>query len=279
MVLKKFKPTTSGQRHLRLVDTSHLTKIKPLKTKLKGLVKTGGRNNYGRITAFSKGGGHKRRYRLIDLKRPLDSQGVVVSLEYDPNRTAHIARIFNKKNQKHFYITAPRNLKIGHLINSGPDIEIKMGNALPLYAIPAGTLIHNISVKSNGIAQYARSAGSFGQLIKKTNKYARIQLKSKEHRLVPINCYATIGTVSNEDHKTISLGKAGRSRWLNKRSSVRGVAMNPIDHPHGGGEGKTSGGRPSVTPWGKPTKGQPTSKSKNKLILESRKNRKKQFKK
>ena len=187
--------------------------------------------------------------------------------------------IFNIKTEEHFYIIAPKNLKIGDTVENGNDIEAKVGNALPLSSIPTGTLIHNISTKVGGIAQYARSAGSFGQLIQKTEKYSRVQLKSKEQRLIPLGCYATIGVVSNEDHKTISLGKAGRSRWLNKRSSVRGVAMNPVDHPHGGGEGKTSGGRPSVTPWGKPTKGQPTSKSKNKLILEPRKNRKKQFKK
>jgi large subunit ribosomal protein L2 len=279
MVLKKFKPTTPGQRHLQLVEKGHLTKVKPLKTKLQGLTKTGGRNNYGRITAFQKGGGHKRRYRFIDLKRTQESKGTIVSLEYDPNRTANIARIFNTETKNHFYIIAPKNLKIGDTIESGPNVEIKIGNALPLYAIPAGTVIHNISTKIGGIAQYARSAGSFGQLIQKTEKYARVQLKSKEQRLIPLDCYATIGVVSNEDHKTVSLGKAGRSRWLNKRSSVRGVAMNPVDHPHGGGEGKTSGGRPSVTPWGKPTKGQPTSKSKNNLIIEPRKNRKKQFKK
>lgn len=271
MVLKKYKPTTPGQRHLQLVQNKELTKTKPLKNKLKGLTKTGGRNNTGRITAFQKGGGHKRRYRFIDFKRTSNSNGRVVHLEYDPNRTANIARIFNLQTQEHFYIIAPKNLKIGDTINSGPNAEIKTGNALPLRYIPIGTLIHNISTEPKGIGKYARSAGSFGQLIQKTKKYARVQLKSTEQHLIPLDCYATVGIVSNEEHKTISLGKAGRSRWLNKRSNVRGVAMNPIDHPHGGGEGKTSGGRPSVTPWGKPTKGKPTSRSTNKLIIESRK--------
>ena len=271
MVLKKINPVTPGQRHLKLLDKSELSKTLPIKSKTKGIKTSGGRNNLGRITSFTKGGGHKRSYRQIDFYRT-NLEGIVTSIEYDPNRTAHIASIFNKINNEYSYIISPKGLKVGDLIKSGSSASIKIGHALRLDDIPLGSFIHNISVTPGGKGQIARAAGNYAQLLQKGLEYAKIKLKSGEQRLVPLTCIATLGTVSNENNNLISLGKAGRSRWLNRRSIVRGVAMNPIDHPHGGGEGKTSGGRPSVTPWGKITKGQPTSKSTNKLIILKRKN-------
>ena len=274
MALRQVKPTTSSQRQLIQVKYDGLSKIKPEPSLVKGLHKSGGRNHQGRLTAFRHGGGHKRSYRLVDFKRSSFSAAIVVSIEYDPNRSAFIAKVEDITGLFH-YILAPSDLKIGDKVQSGPNAPISIGNALPLENIPVGTVIHNIELKPGHGGQYARSAGTFGVLIQKVQdgKYAQIRLKSKEQRLVPINCMATIGAVSNPDHGSISLSKAGRSRWLRRRPTVRGVAMNPVDHPHGGGEGKTSGGRPSVSPWGKLTKGPKTRspKKKSDLILQKRK--------
>tara|TARA_B100000780_G_scaffold40657_1_gene25253 strand:- start:1261 stop:2088 length:828 start_codon:yes stop_codon:yes gene_type:complete len=274
MCLRQVKPTTSSQRQLIQVKYDGLSKIKPEPSLVKGLHKSGGRNHQGRLTAFRHGGGHKRSYRLVDFKRSSFSAAIVVSIEYDPNRSAFIAKVEDITGLFH-YILAPSDLKIGDKVQSGPNAPISIGNALPLENIPVGTVIHNIELKPGHGGQYARSAGTFGVLIQKVQdgKYAQIRLKSKEQRLVPINCMATIGAVSNPDHGSISLSKAGRSRWLRRRPTVRGVAMNPVDHPHGGGEGKTSGGRPSVSPWGKLTKGPKTRspKKKSDLILQKRK--------
>ena len=259
MCLRQVKPTTSSQRQLIQVNYGELSKVKPERSLLKGLSNSGGRNHQGRLTSFKKGGGHKRRYRLVDFKRSSFSEATVASIEYDPNRSAFIAKVLDTSGSYH-YILAPLDLKVGAIVESGPDVPVNIGNALPLRNIPVGTMIHNIELKPGHGGQYARSAGTFGVLIQKTEdgKYAQIRLKSKEQRLVPLDCMATIGIVSNLDHGSISLAKAGRSRWLRRRPTVRGVAMNPVDHPHGGGEGKTSGGRPSVSPWGKLTKGPKT---------------------
>ena len=274
MCLRQVKPTTSSQRQLIQVNYGKLSKVKPERSLLKGLSNSGGRNHQGRLTSFKKGGGHKRRYRLVDFKRSSFSEATVASIEYDPNRSAFIAKVLDTSGSYH-YILAPLDLKVGAIVESGPDVPVNIGNALPLRNIPVGTMIHNIELKPGHGGQYARSAGTFGVLIQKTEdgKYAQIRLKSKEQRLVPLDCMATIGIVSNLDHGSISLAKAGRSRWLRRRPTVRGVAMNPVDHPHGGGEGKTSGGRPSVSPWGKLTKGPKTrSPRKNSdLILQKRK--------
>jgi|TARA_B110000977_G_scaffold18626_1_gene22462 large subunit ribosomal protein L2 len=274
MCLRQVKPTTSSQRQLIQVNYGELSKVKPERSLLKGLSNSGGRNHQGRLTSFKKGGGHKRRYRLVDFKRSSFSEATVASIEYDPNRSAFIAKVLDTSGSYH-YILAPLDLKVGAIVESGPDVPVNIGNALPLRNIPVGTMIHNIELKPGHGGQYARSAGTFGVLIQKTEdgKYAQIRLKSKEQRLVPLDCMATIGIVSNLDHGSISLAKAGRSRWLRRRPTVRGVAMNPVDHPHGGGEGKTSGGRPSVSPWGKLTKGPKTrSPRKNSdLILQKRK--------
>jgi large subunit ribosomal protein L2 len=274
MCLRQVKPTTSSQRQLIQINYGKLSKVKPERSLLKGLSNSGGRNHQGRLTSFKKGGGHKRRYRLVDFKRSSFSEATVASIEYDPNRSAFIAKVLDTSGSYH-YILAPLDLKVGAIVESGPDVPVTIGNALPLRNIPVGTMIHNIELKPGHGGQYARSAGTFGVLIQKTEdgKYAQIRLKSKEQRLVPLDCMATIGIVSNLDHGSISLAKAGRSRWLRRRPTVRGVAMNPVDHPHGGGEGKTSGGRPSVSPWGKLTKGPKTrSPRKNSdLILQKRK--------
>ena len=274
MCLRQVKPTTSSQRQLIQVNYGELSKVKPERSLLKGLSNSGGRNHQGRLTSFKKGGGHKRRYRLVDFKRSSFSEATVASIEYDPNRSAFIAKVLDTSGSYH-YILAPLDLKVGAIVESGPDVPVNIGNALPLRNIPLGTMIHNIELKPGHGGQYARSAGTFVVLIQKTEdgKYAQIRLKSKEQRLVPLDCMATIGIVSNLDHGSISLAKAGRSRWLRRRPTVRGVAMNPVDHPHGGGEGKTSGGRPSVSPWGKLTKGPKTrSPRKNSdLILQKRK--------
>ena len=274
MALRHVKPTTSSQRQLVQVNYEELSKVKPERSLMKGLSYSGGRNNKGRLTAFRKGGGHKRRYRLVDFKRSSFSEAIVVSIEYDPNRSAFIAKVRTELLNVH-YILAPLDLKVGDIVESGTDVPINIGNALPLRSIPVGTIVHNIELKPGHGGQYARSAGTFGVLIQKDldGKYAQIRLKSKEQRLVPLDCMATIGVVSNPDHGSISISKAGRSRWLGRRPTVRGVAMNPVDHPHGGGEGKTSGGRPSVSPWGKLTKGPKTRspKKKSDLILQKRK--------
>lgn len=274
MALKKFKPTTPSTRGLVRVDKSDLWKGRPHKPLTKGLTKTGGRNNLGRVTVWHRGGGHKRLYRMIDFKRSkLDVSAIVERIEYDPNRTAYIALI--KYTDGEFaYIIAPNKLSVGDsVVSTIKGADIKPGNCMPLRAIPVGTQVHNIEMKLGKGAQIARSAGAYASLAGKDNGYAQLKLRSGELRIVPLDCIATIGIVSNADHQNENVGKAGRNRWLGKKPVVRGVAMNPVDHPHGGGEGKTSGGRHPVTPWGKPTKGKKTRKNKNsdKFILKRRK--------
>jgi large subunit ribosomal protein L2 len=272
MALKSFKPSTPGQRQLVLVDRSGLWKGKPEKSLTEGLRSKGGRNNLGRVTVRFRGGGHKRRYRLIDFKRDrYDAPATVERLEYDPNRTAFIALISFEDGEKR-YILAPQRLAVGDVVVSGEKVDIKPGNALPLKNIPVGTIVHNVELKAGKGGQLARSAGTYVQLVGKDQGYAQIRLASGELRMVRGDCFATIGAVSNPDQQNVSYGKAGRMRWLGFRPSVRGVAMNPIDHPHGGGEGRTSGGRHPVTPWGKPTKGKKTRSNKktDRLIMRRR---------
>ena len=273
MALKSFNPITPGMRELVLVDRSDLHKGGPVKTLTEGQTKKGGRNNKGRITARRRGGGHKRRYRIIDFKRVKTGMVATVErIEYDPNRTAFIALI-KYKDDEQSYILAPQRLAPGDQVISGADADIKPGNALPLNSIPVGTIIHNVEMKAGKGGQIARSAGTYVQLVGRDQGYAQVKLSSGELRLVRGECMATVGAVSNPDQANISLGKAGRKRWLGKRPQVRGVAMNPVDHPHGGGEGRTSGGRHPVTPWGKPTKGKRTRNKKkpsSKLIIRRR---------
>jgi large subunit ribosomal protein L2 len=276
MALKQFKPTTPGRRGLVLIKRDGLWTGKPEKSLTEGLRKKGGRNNTGQITARRRGGGHKRRYRTIDFRRnKYDVVGTVERLEYDPNRTAFIALI-NYADGNRQYIIAPQRLAIGDKIVSGEQVDIKPGNAMPMKNIPVGTIIHNIEMKPGKGGQMARSAGTYVQLIGKDQGYVQLRLSSGELRMVRGECMATIGAVSNPDQQNIKLGKAGRNRWLGKRPSVRGVAMNPIDHPHGGGEGRTSGGRHPVTPWGKPTKGKRTRSNKktDRLIMRRRHSKK-----
>ena len=262
MALKQHKPTTPGRRGLVLVDRSALWKGKPEKSLTSGLRKNGGRNNTGRITARRRGGGHKRRYREIDFKRTkFDAPATVVRLEYDPNRTAFIALVRYEDGELS-YILAPQRLKVGDVVVAGDKADIKPGNAMPMANIPVGTIIHNVEMKRGKGGQLARAAGTYVQLVGKDQGYAQIKLSSGELRMVRAECMASVGAVSNSDKARIKLGKAGRKRWLGKRPSVRGVAMNPIDHPHGGGEGRSSGGRHPVTPWGKPTKGKRTRHNK-----------------
>lgn len=277
MALRTFNPTTPGQRQLVIVSRESLYKGKPFKNLTQGLSSKGGRNNMGRITARFQGGGHKRTYRIIDFKRSKrDIEGVVERLEYDPNRTSFIALIAYKDN-KYSYIIAPQKLTVGDSIIAGENVDIKVGNALPLANIPVGSIIHNVELKPGKGGQIARSAGTYAQLVGRDNGMIILRLNSGEQRLVSGACYATIGAVSNPDHANINDGKAGRSRWRGKRPHVRGVAMNPVDHPHGGGEGRTSGGRHPVSPWGKPTKGKKTRSNKvtDKFIMRSRHQRKK----
>ena len=272
MALKHFKPTTPSQRELVLVDRSALWKGKPVKTLTEGLSKSGGRNNKGRVTVWSRGGGHKRRYRMIDFKRrKFDVPAKVERLEYDPNRSAFIALIRYQDGELS-YIVAPQRLRVGDSVISAERADIVPGNAMPMQNIPVGTIIHNIEMKPGKGAQMARAAGAYAQLVGKDSGYALLRLTSGERRMVRAECMATIGAVSNPDHQNINLGKAGRKRWLGRRPVVRGVAMNPVDHPHGGGEGRTSGGRHPVTPWGRPTKGKRTrsNKSTDRLILRRR---------
>lgn len=273
MILKKSNPVTPSQRHLIRLNKIFLNKHPIIKSNLIGLKNSSGRNNSGKITSFRKGGGHKQKYRKIDFFRQLDASGIVMSIEYDPNRTANIALIYDLINQKYSYIISPIFLKVGDIVKSGLIAESKLGHSLPIENIPVGSFIYNISTKTKKKAQISRSAGTYSQLIEKSTNFARIKLSSGEHRLISVKCYATMGIVSNEEFFLTTIGKAGRSRWLNKRPKVRGVAMNPIDHPHGGGEGKTSGGRTSVTPWGKPTKNGCTSSSNNRLVIIKRKNK------
>jgi large subunit ribosomal protein L2 len=272
MALKFFNPVTPSQRKLVLVDRSDLWKGKPVKSLTKGIKNSGGRNNLGRTTVWNIGGGHKQSYRLVDFKRDkLDMQAVVERIEYDPNRTSYIALI-KYEDSTLSYIIAPQRLSIGDKISAGENVDIKVGNALPMKNIPVGTIIHNVEMKVGKGGQLARAAGSYVQLVGKDSGYVLLRLKSGEVRKVRSECMASIGAVSNPDHQNMNYGKAGRMRWLGKRPNVRGVAMNPVDHPHGGGEGKTSGGRHPVTPWGKPTKGKRTrsNKSTNKYIIRRR---------
>ncbi len=263
MALKSYKPVTSSRRGLVLVDRSELWKGDPVKKLTEGLTKKGGRNNHGRITARRIGGGHKRRYRIVDFKRrKRDMPATVERLEYDPNRTAFIALIKYDDGELS-YILAPQRLAPGDKVISAGTADVKPGNAMPLRGMPVGTIVHNVEMKPGKGGQIARSAGTYAQLVGREAGYAMLRLNSGEMRRVLGECMATIGAVSNPDQKNIKLAKAGRKRWLGKRPSVRGVAMNPVDHPHGGGEGRTSGGRHPVTPWGKSTKGRRTRKRKN----------------
>jgi large subunit ribosomal protein L2 len=275
MALKNFKPVTPSQRGLVQVDRSELWKGKPVKALTVGLTGNGGRNNGGRITMRRRGGGHKRRYRMVDFKRRTrDVPGVVERLEYDPNRSAFIALIKYPDGELS-YILAPQRLGPGDSVIAAERADIKPGNCMPMENIPLGTIIHNIEMKPGAGGQMARAAGTYAQLIGKDAGFAQLRLSSGELRMVPARCVATIGSVSNPDNKNASIGKAGRSRWLGIRPSVRGVAMNPVDHPHGGGEGRTSGGRHPVTPWGVPTKGKRTrgKKPSDKYIMRRRNKR------
>ena len=272
MALKTFKPTSPGRRQLVLVDRSDLHKGRPVKKLTEGLTKSGGRNNKGRITARRRGGGAKRLYRKIDFKRnKFDVEATVERLEYDPNRTAFIALI-NYTDGEQAYILAPQRLGVGDKVISSKTADIKPGNTLPLKNIPVGTIIHNIELKPEKGAQMIRSAGSYAQLVGRDGGHAQIKLASGELRMVLDRCLATVGAVSNPDNMNQVMSKAGRNRWKGIRPSVRGVAMNPVDHPHGGGEGKSSGGRHPVTPWGKKTRGPKTRKNKatDRLIIRRR---------
>ena len=272
MALKTFNPTSPGRRTLVLVDRSALHKGDPIKSLTEGLRKKGGRNNTGRITARRIGGGHKRRYRMVDFRRTkVDVTATVERLEYDPNRTAFIA-LLKYEDGELAYILAPQRLSVGDTVIAGSAVDIRPGNAMPLKNIPVGTIVHNVELKPGKGGQMARSAGAYVSLVGKDQGYAQLKLPSGELRLVRGECMATVGAVSNQDHQNVKLGKAGRKRWQGKRPAVRGVAMNPIDHPHGGGEGRTSGGRHPVTPWGKPTKGKRTRSNKrtDKLIMRRR---------
>ncbi len=275
MPLKTFNPTTPSQRQLVSVDRRQLWKGKPKKALTEGLRAKGGRNNTGRTTMRWRGGGHKRRYRIVDFKRnKLDMPAVVERLEYDPNRTAFIALI-RYSDGEFAYILAPQRLNAGDTVISGARVDVKPGNAMPLSAMPVGTIIHNVEMKPSKGGQIARSAGTYAQLVGRDQGYALLRLASGELRLVRAECRATVGAVSNPDQQNVVIAKAGRNRWLGRRPSVRGVAMNPIDHPHGGGEGRTSGGRHPVTPWGKPTKGKKTrhNKATDRLIVRRRNRR------
>ncbi len=274
MGIKTYKPTSPGIRFRTTLTFDEITKTEPEKSLVVPLKKTGARNFMGRITVRHRGGGHKRLYRIIDFKR--DKDGIpakVAAIEYDPNRSANIALLHYLDGEKR-YILAPNDLKVGDMVVSGPGVEIRVGNALPLKDIPLGTYVHNIELKPGAGGQLARSAGTYAQVMAKEGRYVHLRLPSGEVRMVFEECKATIGQVGNLDHENITIGKAGRSRWLGRRPKVRGVAMNPVDHPHGGGEGKTSGGRHPVTPWGVPTKGYKTRRRKkpsDKFIVKRRK--------
>jgi large subunit ribosomal protein L2 len=272
MALKSFRPTTPSLRQLVIVDRGGLWKGKPVKALTSGKVDPAGRNNHGHITAHHRGGGHKRRLRTVDFKRrKFDVPATVERLEYDPNRSGFIALIKYKDGEL-AYILAPQRLKAGDEVVSGERVDIKPGNAMPLANMPVGTIVHNVELKKGRGGQLARSAGTYVQLVGKDAGYAQLKLSSGELRIVASECLATVGAVSNPDNQNTVIGKAGRQRWLGRRPVVRGVAMNPVDHPHGGGEGKTSGGRHPVTPWGKPTKGKKTRKNKatDKFIIRRR---------
>jgi large subunit ribosomal protein L2 len=273
MPVRKYKPTSPGRRSMSVSTFEEITKTEPEKSLLEPVTKKGGRNNQGRITTRHQGGGHKRRYRVIDFKRRKDGvPAKVAAIEYDPNRSARIALLHYLDGAK-AYILAPSGLRVGALVESGPGADIKAGNSLPLENIPTGTLVHNVELKPGRGGQMARSAGSGIQLVAKDDGYGVLRLPSGEMRRVPLTCRATIGQVGNVDHGNITVGKAGRSRWQGKRPAVRGSAMNPVDHPHGGGEGKSKGGRHPVTPWGVPTLGKRTRrkhKESDKLIVRGR---------
>ncbi len=274
MGVKKVKPTSPGRRFQTYNSFEDITRTEPEKSLLEPLSKTGGRNNYGRVTCRHRGGGHKRRYRRIDFKRDkVDVPAKVVSIEYDPNRSARIA-LLNYADGEKRYILAPQNLKVGDSVISSETADIKPGNALPLRAIPLGSLVHNIEMHLGKGGQIVRGAGTYAQLMAKEGRYSLLKLPSGELRLILSECKATIGQLGNADHANISVGKAGRTRWSGRRPTVRGVVMNPVDHPHGGGEGRTSGGRHPCTPWGVPTKGYKTrkrNKDSNKFIVKRRK--------
>ena len=262
MALISRKPTSPGRRFQTTTDFAEITRSKPEKSLVQALKKSGGRNCYGRVTARHRGGGHKRQYRLIDFKRnKLEVPAKVATIEYDPNRTTRIALLHYVDGEKR-YILAPQELRVGDMVVSSNEADIKPGNALPLKNIPTGTLVHNVELKPGKGGQMARAAGSAAQLMAKEGKQAHLKLPSGEVRMVPVDCRATIGQLSNVEQENVSLGKAGRKRWQGKRPHVRGVAMNPVDHPMGGGEGKSSGGRHPCTPWGVPTKGYKTRKPK-----------------
>ena len=273
MAIKNYKPTSPGRRGMTVSAFEEITTSTPERSLLQPLTKTGGRNNQGRMTTRHKGGGHKRMYRVIDFKRNKDGiPAKVATIEYDPNRTANIA-LLNYADGEKRYIIAPQGLHVGDIVISGADADIKTGNALPLRNIPVGTVVHNVEMRPGCGAQIARSAGSSVQLMAKLDKYATLRLPSGEMRQVPIGCKATIGVVGNADQVNITLGKAGRNRWLGVRPANRGVVMNPCDHPHGGGEGRSPVGRNPVTPWGKPALGVKTrdkKKQSNKLIVRRR---------
>jgi large subunit ribosomal protein L2 len=277
MALKTYKPSTPGLRQLVIVDRGELYKGKPLKRLTIGKPEKGGRNNAGRVTVRFRGGGHKQAYRIVDFKRrKVDMPAKVERLEYDPNRTSFIALIKYADGEQ-AYIIAPQRLGVGDEVVSGDQVDVKPGNAMPLASIPVGTIVHNVEMKIGRGGALARSAGTYAQIVGRDQGYVILRLKSGEQRLVHGACFATVGAVSNPDHMNISIGKAGRNRWLGHRPHNRGVTMNPVDHPHGGGEGRTSGGRHPVSPWGKPTKGKKSrsNKSTDKFIISSRHDRKK----
>jgi large subunit ribosomal protein L2 len=273
MALKKYKPTSPGRRFKSVSSFEEITKTRPEKSLTEPLTKKGGRNNTGRITTRHQGGGHKRRYRVVDFKRRKDGvPAKVAAIEYDPNRSARIALLHYVDGAK-AYILAPARIQVGAMVESGPTADIKPGNALPLENIPTGTMVHNVELKPGQGGKMARSAGASVQLVAKDGPHAVLRVPSGEMRRVPLTCRATVGQVGNTDHENQSIGKAGRNRWLGKRPGVRGSAMNPVDHPHGGGEGKSKGGRHPVTPWGVPTLGKRTRskhKESNKLIVRGR---------
>jgi len=272
MAIKTYKPTSPGRRAQTCSTFEEITTSKPQKSLLEVLKRSGGRNSNGRITSRNVGGGHKQKYRIIDFRRDkIDIPAKVASIEYDPCRSARIA-LLNYADGEKRYILAPLSLKVGDTVISSKDADIKPGNTMPIRFIPLGTIIHNIELKIGKGAQLARSAGTFAQLMSKDVKYAQVKLPSSEVRMILMDCKATIGQVGNVDHENVSIGKAGRSRWLGIRPHVRGVAMNPVDHPHGGGEGRTSGGRHPVTPWGIPTKGYKTrtNKTSSRFIVKKR---------
>jgi large subunit ribosomal protein L2 len=272
MAIKRYKPTSPAKRFMKVLKSEEITAEKPYKPLVKRLTKTGGRNNYGEISIWHRGGGHKRRYREIDFRRDkLLVPARVVSIEYDPNRSANIA-LLSYRDGEWRYILAPIGLKVGDSVMAGPDAEIAAGNALPLKNIPLGSLIHNIELKRGKGGQLVRAAGTAAQLVAKEGEYAQLKLPSSEVRMVHQECYATIGQVGNIEHENVVIGKAGKSRWLGFKPHVRGTAMNPVDHPLGGGEGRSHGGRHPCTPWGKPTKGYRTRKKKpgDRFILKRR---------